>query len=73
VHAHADRVKTNHQKDVFARSVRKWIEGRVAKHKFLRGGMSFSSKDQNLGPNRMFSFRRGGYRHCAQEVSLAFN
>jgi hypothetical protein len=40
VHAHPERVKSQMEKDAFARHVKKWIRGRVAKHKFLRGGSS---------------------------------
>ena len=30
---------TEQERSAFALSVQKWIEGRVAKHKFLRGGV----------------------------------
>ncbi|KAJ3496824.1 hypothetical protein NLJ89_g10432 [Agrocybe chaxingu] len=39
VHARPDTVKTDAQKAAFAQSVVKWIEGKVARHKFLRGGV----------------------------------
>ncbi|CAA7259028.1 unnamed protein product [Cyclocybe aegerita] len=39
VHARPDTVKTDAQKAAFAQSVKKWIEGKVARHKFLRGGV----------------------------------
>ncbi|KAJ7443825.1 AMP binding protein [Mycena latifolia] len=40
VHAHPERVKTAEAKALFAKSVAKWIETKVAKHKFLRGGVA---------------------------------
>ncbi|KAJ7697632.1 AMP binding protein [Mycena rosella] len=40
VHAHPERVKTAEAKALFAKGVAKWIETKVAKHKFLRGGVA---------------------------------
>ncbi|KAF7362187.1 4-coumarate--CoA ligase-like 7 [Mycena venus] len=40
VHAHPDKVKTAQAKAEFARSVVKWMESKVARHKFLRGGVA---------------------------------
>ncbi|PPR03178.1 hypothetical protein CVT26_008027 [Gymnopilus dilepis] len=39
VHAHPEKVQTEAQKTAFAKSVQKWTEGKVARHKFLRGGV----------------------------------
>ncbi|KAJ6593544.1 AMP binding protein [Mycena capillaripes] len=39
VHAHPDKVKTAKAKAEFANSVVKWMETKVARHKFLRGGV----------------------------------
>jgi len=39
VHAHPERVKADAEKRKFQQDVAKWIQGRVAKHKFLRGGV----------------------------------
>ncbi|KAF9565569.1 AMP binding protein [Agrocybe pediades] len=39
VHANPDSVKTNAQKHAFSESIKKWIQGKVARHKFLRGGV----------------------------------
>ncbi|KAJ7109639.1 AMP binding protein [Mycena crocata] len=39
-HAHPETVKTAEAKAAFAASVAKWIETKVAKHKFLRGGVA---------------------------------
>lgn len=41
VHAHPEKVKTPEAKALFAKSVVQWMETKVAKHKFLRGGLSF--------------------------------
>lgn len=35
---HAKGLSSEEEKKVFGKSVQKWIEGRVAKHKYLRGG-----------------------------------
>ncbi|KAF7360140.1 4-coumarate--CoA ligase-like 7 [Mycena venus] len=40
VHAHPEEIKTSAAKALFAESVVKWMETKVAKHKFLRGGVS---------------------------------
>ncbi|KAJ7099936.1 AMP binding protein [Mycena belliarum] len=40
VHAHPERVGTEEAKALFAMSVAKWMETRVARHKFLRGGVA---------------------------------
>ncbi|KAJ7350441.1 AMP binding protein [Mycena albidolilacea] len=40
VHAHPEKVRSAEAKAAFARSVGKWMEGKVARHKFLRGGVS---------------------------------
>ncbi|KAJ7108782.1 AMP binding protein [Mycena epipterygia] len=39
VHAHPEKVATPEAKALFAQSVVKWMETKVAKHKFLRGGV----------------------------------
>ncbi|KAJ7149791.1 AMP binding protein [Mycena crocata] len=39
-HAHPDTVKTAAAKAAFGKSVAKWIETKVARHKFLRGGVA---------------------------------
>ncbi|KAJ7735767.1 AMP binding protein [Mycena metata] len=39
VHANPEKVKTAQDKATFADSVVKWMETKVAKHKFLRGGV----------------------------------
>ncbi|KAJ7918390.1 AMP binding protein [Mycena leptocephala] len=39
VHANAEKVKTAQEQAKFAASVVKWMETKVAKHKFLRGGV----------------------------------
>ncbi|KAJ6582989.1 AMP binding protein [Mycena vulgaris] len=39
VHAHPEKAKTAEAKALFAANVAKWIETKVAKHKFLRGGV----------------------------------
>ncbi|KDR75730.1 hypothetical protein GALMADRAFT_248391 [Galerina marginata CBS 339.88] len=39
VHANPEAVKTEAQKVTFANDVKKWIQGKVARHKFLRGGV----------------------------------
>ena len=36
---HAKGLSSEEEKKVFGKSVQKWIEGRVAKHKYLRGGV----------------------------------
>lgn len=41
VHAHPEQVKTDAAKVAFQQSVRKWTQGKVARHKFLRGGLYF--------------------------------
>jgi hypothetical protein len=38
VHAYPEGVKTDAAKIKFQQDVQKWVEGRVSKHKFLRGG-----------------------------------
>jgi hypothetical protein len=38
VHAYPERVKTEAAKVKVQQDVQKWVEGRVSKHKFLRGG-----------------------------------
>ncbi|KAJ7244176.1 AMP binding protein [Mycena haematopus] len=40
VHAHPEKVKSAKAKAEFARSVAKWMESKVARHKFLRGGVA---------------------------------
>ncbi|KAJ6609065.1 AMP binding protein [Mycena sp. CBHHK59/15] len=40
VHARPGELKSVQDKAAFARSVAKWIESKVAKHKFLRGGVA---------------------------------
>ncbi|KAF5345339.1 hypothetical protein D9758_008423 [Tetrapyrgos nigripes] len=39
VHAKPDTLKTEADKEAFGRGVAKWMETKVAKHKFLRGGV----------------------------------
>ncbi|KAJ8514441.1 hypothetical protein ONZ45_g7997 [Pleurotus djamor] len=39
VHASPDKVSTEQQKIDFGKGVAKWIESKVARHKFLRGGV----------------------------------
>ncbi|KAJ7734587.1 AMP binding protein [Mycena maculata] len=39
IHAHPEQVNSAQAKAVFANSIVKWIETKVAKHKFLRGGV----------------------------------
>ncbi|KAK7444255.1 hypothetical protein VKT23_015265 [Stygiomarasmius scandens] len=39
VHANPVSLKTNADKEAFGRGVAKWMETKVAKHKFLRGGV----------------------------------
>lgn len=38
MHANRERVMTAAAKAAFQRDVKKWIQERVARHKFLRGG-----------------------------------
>jgi acyl-coenzyme A synthetase/AMP-(fatty) acid ligase len=38
VHARPDDIKNEAQKAVFEQGIEKWIQGKVARHKFLRGG-----------------------------------
>ena len=38
---HAKGLKTDAEKQKFAKEVQRWIETRVAKHKYLRGGECF--------------------------------
>jgi len=40
VHANPEKVKTTQEKAAFGQSVAKWIETRVARHKYLRGGVA---------------------------------
>ncbi|KAJ6609078.1 AMP binding protein [Mycena sp. CBHHK59/15] len=40
VHAHPEKVKSSDAKAAFAQSIVKWMEAKVAKHKFLRGGVA---------------------------------
>ncbi|KAJ7196472.1 AMP binding protein [Mycena pura] len=40
VHANPEKVKTTQAKAAFGQSVAKWIETRVARHKYLRGGVA---------------------------------
>lgn len=46
VHANPEKVRTNGSKMAFQQSVQKWVEGRVARHKFLRGGKRFPSQEE---------------------------
>ncbi|KAJ6478794.1 AMP binding protein [Mycena vitilis] len=39
VHAHPEKISTLGAKGVFAESIVRWMETKVAKHKFLRGGV----------------------------------
>ncbi|KAJ7665916.1 AMP binding protein [Mycena polygramma] len=39
VHAHPEKISTLGAKEVFAESIVRWMETKVAKHKFLRGGV----------------------------------
>ncbi|PPQ66308.1 hypothetical protein CVT24_007305 [Panaeolus cyanescens] len=39
VHAHPEKVKTEAEKIAFGQAVQKWIQQKVARHKFLRGGV----------------------------------
>jgi 4-coumarate--CoA ligase len=41
VHANPAKIRTNGSKIAFEQSIQKWVEGRVARHKFLRGGKRF--------------------------------
>jgi acyl-coenzyme A synthetase/AMP-(fatty) acid ligase len=54
VHARAGLVKTNAEKLAFADHIQKWMQGKVARHMFLRGGMTV--------------FRL--FRHPAHDLSL---
>ena len=40
VHVNPNAVKTPEQKAAFAQSIQQWIQTKVARHKFLRGGVS---------------------------------
>ena len=40
MHANPEGVKTKAAKTTFQQEVKKWIQERVAKHKYLRGGGS---------------------------------
>lgn len=44
VHARPNELKNEVQKAAFALDVKKWIQGKVARHKFLRGGASSSKR-----------------------------
>lgn len=44
VHARPEEIKTEAQKYAFAQSVKEWIRGMVARHKFLRGGEFATSR-----------------------------
>jgi acyl-coenzyme A synthetase/AMP-(fatty) acid ligase len=52
VHAQPDSVKTNAEKLVFADYIQRWIQSKVTRHKFLRGGkmapLCFQSSDLQL-------------------------
>jgi 4-coumarate--CoA ligase len=48
VHAHPEQVKTPEAKAAFGASVAKWMETRVAKHKFLRGGSCLISSSSRV-------------------------
>ncbi|TFK44864.1 AMP binding protein [Crucibulum laeve] len=39
VHARPDTVKTEGERNAFAKEIQKWIQTKVARHKFLRGGV----------------------------------
>jgi len=39
VHALPESVKTEPHKAVFSENIKKWIQAKVARHKFLRGGV----------------------------------
>jgi len=39
VAANPDSVKTDAEKHAFSEGIKKWIQGKVARHKFLRGGV----------------------------------
>ncbi|KAJ6497728.1 AMP binding protein [Mycena sanguinolenta] len=53
VHAHPEKVKSAAAKAEFARSVAKWMESKVARHKFLRGGVGVI----DIIPKRFFETR----------------
>jgi len=40
VHANPEKIRTNASKIAFEQSVQKWFEAKVARHKFLRGGVA---------------------------------
>ncbi|KAJ7432182.1 AMP binding protein [Mycena galericulata] len=40
VHAHPDQIQSAEARAAFAKSIVKWMETKVAKHKFLRGGVA---------------------------------
>ncbi|KAJ7185851.1 hypothetical protein C8R46DRAFT_866065, partial [Mycena filopes] len=40
VHANPEKVKSAQAKAAFAQIIAKWMETKVAKHKYLRGGVS---------------------------------
>lgn len=53
VHARPEEVKTEAQKTAFSEDVKKWIQTKVARHKFLRGGVVVI----DIIPKRLVYFR----------------
>lgn len=43
VHARPEEVKSETRATAFGQQVQKWVQAKVARHKFLRGGGSISS------------------------------
>jgi hypothetical protein len=67
VHAQPDSVKTNAEKLVFADYIQRWIQSKVTRHKFLRGGkmtpLCFQPSDLQL------CCRCCSHRRYSKEVS----
>ncbi|KAF8070775.1 AMP binding protein [Lyophyllum atratum] len=53
VHANPAHVRTASAKDAFARDVKKWIETKVASHKFLRGGVVVIDEIPKSAPGKI--------------------
>lgn len=46
IHTNPEQVRSIASKIAFEQSVQKWIEGKVARHKFLRGGKRKTSSEE---------------------------
>lgn len=54
VHANPETIRTTAAQALFAQSVVKWMETKVAKHKFLRGGKLDSSTHAHVSRLTLF-------------------